>query len=258
MEIQEVLEAYARGEIDIEEAERRLRLDFLQKIGDHTVFDHARSMRRGIPEIIFGESKSPEIIVEIVRNVIEFKELVLVSRASPDHYRAVKEVVGDIARWKERARMIVIDRRKKVEKIGRIGIMAAGTSDIGVAEEAREVAEAMGCHVITAYDVGVAGFHRILEPLSLMMREGCDALVVVAGMEGALPVIISGLVDVPVIGVPSSVGYGKGGLGEAALLSMLQTCSPGLVCVNIDNGVNAGATAALISLRCRRSVHHKG
>lgn len=257
MEIREILEAYSRGEIDIDEAEKRLRLDFLQKIGDHTIFDHARSMRRGIPEIIFGESKTPKVLAEIVSNVIENRELVLISRATPDHYRAVEKAVGDIACWKEKARMIVIDRRKKVEKIGKIGIMAAGTSDVTVAEEAREVAEAMGCHVITAYDVGVAGFHRILEPLSVMIEEGCDALVVVAGMEGALPVTISGLVDVPVIGVPSSVGYGKGGLGEAALLSMLQTCSPGLVCVNIDNGVNAGATAALISLRCRRSAQYR-
>ena len=120
-----------------------------------------------------------------------------------------------------------------------------------MAEEAKAVAEAMGCKVFTEYDIGVAALHRMLDPLSRMLEQGVDVLVVCAGMEGALPTVISGLTDVPVIGVPTSVGYGFGGKGEAALMGMLQTCSPGLVVVNIDNGIAAGATAALISLRVR-------
>jgi len=251
MNVRDILQAYARGEISLENAESQLKLDFLERIGNHTVFDHARSARRGIPEIVFGESKSPQVLAEIVIGVMKSRELVLVSRAQPEHYDAVKRMVGDHVRYAERAKMIIIDKRKAAKKLGKVGIMAAGTSDIRVAEEAKEVAEAMGCQVMTAYDIGVAAFHRILQPLKQMLEQGVDALVVVAGMEGALPSVISGLVDIPVIGVPSSVGYGMGGGGEAALLSMLQTCCPGLVCVNIDNGVSAGATAALISMRCR-------
>jgi len=252
MNIREVLDSYARGEIDAARAEVLLRLDFLERIGNHTLFDHARSARRGIPEIIFGESKSPEVLAETVGRLIDDSDILLVSRASREHLEAVKAKVGDArVRWSEKAAMIIVGE-PKVESVGRIGIMTAGTSDIRVAEEAREVAEAMGCEVMTAYDVGVAALHRFMEPLQQMLDKGCDALIVVAGMEGALPSVISGLVDIPVIGVPSSVGYGISGGGQAALMSMLSTCSPGLVVVNIDNGVNAGATAALISQRCRK------
>lgn len=253
MEVREILEKYSKGEISFEEAEKLLKLDFLERIGDHTLFDHSRSARRGIPEIILGESKDPEVLADIVGKVMETRDLLIVTRTTPRHFTAIKERIGDRdgVRWAERARMVIVDQRKERPVLGRIGILAAGTSDIGVAEEAKEVAEAMGCEVITAYDVGIAALHRVLSPLRQMLEANCDVLVVVAGMEGALPSVVSGLVDVPVIGVPCGVGYGRGGMGEAALLSMLQTCSPGLVVVNIDNGVNAGATAALISQRCR-------
>lgn len=252
MNIRDILERYSRGEIDSDRAETLLRLDFLERIGNHTIFDHARSARKGIPEIIFGESKTPQVLAETVKAVMEDSDVVLVSRAKPQHLEAVKKEMGDSkVRWAERARMIVVGEPRR-KGFGRIGILTAGTSDIGVAEEAREVAQAMGCEVMTAYDVGVAALHRFMSPLQQMIQEGCDVLVVVAGMEGALPSVISGLVDVPVIGVPSSVGYGISGGGQAALMSMLSTCSPGLLVVNIDNGVNAGATAALISQRCRK------
>jgi NCAIR mutase (PurE)-related protein len=132
---------------------------------------------------------------------------------------------------------------------GRVGLVTAGTSDVPVAEEAVAVAREMGCLVSTAYDVGVAGLHRLFGPLRAMLEDGLDAVVVAAGMDGALPSVVAGLVDAPVIGLPVSVGYGLGGRGEAALLSMLQTCAPGLVVVNVDNGVGAGATAGLIARR---------
>ena len=252
MSIRDILEAYRRGEMSEERAESLLKLDFLQRIGDHTLFDHAREARRGIPEIVFGESKDPGVLADIVESVMENHEVLLVSRATDDHYRVLKERIGEEGiRYSDRAEMIILDRRDEVRRSGKVGILAAGTSDVRVAEEAREVAECMGCGTICSYDVGVAAPHRLIEPLHRIVEEGCDVLVVVAGMEGALPSVGSGLVDLPVIGVPSSVGYGLGGQGEAALMSMLQSCSPGLVVVNIDNGVNAGATAALISRRCR-------
>lgn len=251
MDVRDILERYSKGEIGSVEAERLLKLDFLERIGDHTLFDHSRSARRGIPEIIFGESKDPNVLAEIVGKLMKSRDLVIISRTTPEHYKAINEKIGkrDGVRWAERARMVIVDQRREKPKSGTIGIMAAGTSDITVAEEAREVAEAMGCTVIAAYDVGIAALHRVIAPLKEMLESGCEVLVVVAGMEGALASVVSSLVDIPVIGVPCSVGYGKGGKGEAALLSMLQSCSPGLVVVNIDNGVNAGATAALISKR---------
>jgi len=253
MNIRDILERYSKNELDENEVERLLKLDFLERIGDHTLFDHARSARRGIPEIIFGERKDPLMLANIVEKVMETRDVVIVSRATLSHYEAVRETMGDNGvRWSERAHMVIVDRRGKIVTRGRIGIMTAGTSDIDVAEEAREVSEAMGCEVMTAYDVGIAALHRVLDPLMEMVQAGCEVLIVIAGMDGALPSVVSGLVDVPVIGVPCSVGYGWGTQGEAALMSMLHSCSPGLVVVNIDNGVNAGATAALIARRCSR------
>jgi NCAIR mutase (PurE)-related protein len=254
MNVRDVLEAYRQGHIDLQRAEQLLRMDYLERVGKHTLFDHARESRRGIPEIIWGENKTPAMVSDIVSTVLKDRDAVLVSRATPEHYRALQEVVdGEHLRYLEGSRLLVIDRRAQPPRRGRIGVLTAGSSDIAVAEEAKAVAEVMGCEVLTEYDVGVAAFHRFMEPLSRMLDQGVDALVVVAGMEGALPTVISGLTDIPVIGVPTSVGYGYGGNGEAALMGMLQTCSPGLVVVNIDNGIAAGATAALISLRCGRS-----
>jgi len=137
---------------------------------------------------------------------------------------------------------------------GRVGVITAGTSDQPVAEEATLVLREMGCSVTTAYDVGVAGLHRLFDPLRRLLGEAqVDVIIVAAGMDGALPSVVSGLVDVPVIGLPTSVGYGLGGQGEAAILTMLQSCSPGISVVNIDNGVGAAAVAGLIAVRCARA-----
>lgn len=254
MTARDVLERHKRGELDLAEAERLLRLDYLRRIGEHTLFDTCRSERKGVPEIVYGQTKTPQVVADIVGEILQEKDHLLISRAGRDHYDAVKQAVGTMnVRFEEKAGMIVVDLRKNVKFEGKIGILAAGTSDIRVAEEARVVAEAMNVESLIAYDVGIAAFHRFLDPLVNMLDSGADALIVVAGMEGALASVVSALVDVPVIGVPTSVGYGAGAEGRAALMSMLQSCSPGLAVVNIDNGVGAGATAALISLRCRRS-----
>lgn len=254
MNTRDVLERLQRGDITLDRAEQLLRMDFLENIGGHTIFDHAREARRGIPEVVFGERKSPEVVAEIVSHVMADRDVLLVSRASKEHFdRLLETDAARYVRYIPESRMIIIDKHPDRPRQGRIGILTAGSSDRGVAEEAKAVAEAMGVEVLTSYDVGVAALHRLLTPLHAMVDAGVDCLIVVAGMEGALPTVISGLVDVPVIGVPSSVGYGHGGAGQAALMGMLQTCSPGLVVVNIDNGVAAGATAALISKRCQRN-----
>jgi NCAIR mutase (PurE)-related protein len=176
----------------------------------------------------------------------------LISRASKEHYDAVAAAIKDNrTTFHENASMISVGEPEKREKKGVIGILTAGSSDIHVAEEAKLMAESMGCGCITSYDVGVAGMHRVLEPMRAMLDADADAIIVVAGMEGALPSLVASLASVPVIGVPTSTGYGYGGNGEAALMSMLQTCSPGLAVVNIDNGIGAGSMAAMISRRRR-------
>lgn len=156
-----------------------------------------------------------------------------------------------------RAMVIYSPAYTKVLTGGYVGVISAGTSDIPVAEEAVLVAEEMGCRVTCIYDVGVAGLHRLLRPLRDLLAEDVDAIIVAAGMDGALPSVVAGLVPVPVIGLPTSIGYGLGGKGVAALLSMLQTCVPGMSVVNIDNGVGAGITAALIANRVAHAREHQ-
>ena len=249
MDTREVLEKLSRGELDIDKAERLLKMDYVEKIGNHTVFDMSRECRNGIPEVVYAESKAPSDVGEIVERVVAHKGIIVISRASEAyHAEVVKRIGQDGVAFKARARMIVVDRRSCVqESTGKIGVLTAGTSDIPVAEEAATIAEVMGCGVIRGYDVGVAGIHRLLDPLKEMIKQDVACVVVVAGMEGALPSVVAGMVGVPVIGVPTSVGYGLGAGGIGALTTMLQSCAPGLVVVNIDNGFNAGATAALIS-----------
>jgi NCAIR mutase (PurE)-related protein len=214
--------------------------------------DFAREQRKGIPEIVLADTKSREQIITIARAFIERTGRALISRVQPELVALLRTQFPDAAvEAHELARMVVIRApgRPRRQTGGRVAIISAGTSDIPVAEEARVVAEEMGCVVTAIYDVGVAGLHRLFPPLRTLLHEGVDAIVVAAGMDGALPSVVAGLVPVPVIGLPTAVGYGFGGQGVGALTAMLQTCVPGLTVVNIDNGVGAGATAALIANR---------
>lgn len=216
--------------------------------------DFARQARKGVPEVISAERKSTEQSLDIIRRFLEATGRAIVSRVPPDlEIRLRTEFVGQAdLEWLPAPRAAVL-RRPGVEPppaCGRVGIVTAGTSDLPWAEEAAMLCREMGCQVHCVHDVGVAGLHRLWEPLRHLLEVvQVDVLVVAAGMDGALPSVVSGLVDVPVIGLPTSVGYGMGGRGEAALLSMLQTCSPGLAVVNIDNGIGAGAMAGLIANR---------
>jgi len=248
MSIRDILRSLKENEMSLEDAEKALRLDYVEKVNDHTVFDHGRKMRKDIPEVVYASVKTTEMVAEIASRVPKGGHL-LISRASEDYYYAVVSAVTENeVTYHEKASAISVGKMNN-EKKGLIGIITAGSSDIHVAEEAKLMAEAMGCRCITSYDVGVAGMHRILEPMKRMLEENVDAIIVAAGMEGALPSVVASLAVVPVIGVPTSTGYGYGGKGEAALMSMLQTCSPGLAVVNIDNGIGAGAMAAMISKR---------
>ncbi len=214
--------------------------------------DYFREARKGIPEVVLAATKTDEQVVTIVRGFVEHGGHAVISRLRPaTAERLVGEFGVDLVDLRHDARAAAVHAREYVRPStgGRVGILTAGTGDIPVAEEARLVAEEMGCEVSSAFDVGVAGIHRLFDPLRDLIESDVAALVVVAGMDGALPSVVAGLSPVPVIGVPTSIGYGAGGRGRAALLSMLQTCAPGLVVVNIDNGIGAGATAALIANR---------
>ena len=256
--LRELLGALAAGDLDVEGALQRLRLFQVSQLGDFARLDSGRILRKGVPEVVYAPRKTDNQLEAIVRHFVEARGLALVSRleaARADVLRSKLESEGGYEGlgfdYDPEAAVLAVTTTsyRPPEPRGYIGLLTAGTSDIPVAEEAALVAEHMGCHVERGYDVGVAGVHRLLEPLSRMIEAGADVFVVAAGMEGALPSVVGGLVDVPVIGVPTSTGYGMGGDGTAALYSILQSCSPGVVAVNIDNGVGAGAAAALIARR---------
>lgn len=214
--------------------------------------DFRREHRKGVPEVILASNKSVEQCLSIAARFVEHTQRAILSRVSPELELALRAAYAEHElEWYPASRTAIVRRSgRPASSGGRVGVLTAGTSDQPIAEQAALICQEMGCLVRTVYDVGVAGLHRLFEPLRrLVVEEQVDVLIVAAGMDGALPSVVSGLVDVPVIGLPTSVGYGMGGGGKAALLSMLQTCSPGLAVVNIDNGVGAGAMAALIANR---------
>jgi pyridinium-3,5-biscarboxylic acid mononucleotide synthase len=219
--------------------------------------DPNRQARKGVPEIVYAAGKTPALTLAAVRELLArgLTGRVLVSRVSTettDVLRTSLEPQGNSLYATPSGETLLVTRagaHAPVESGGVVAMLTAGASDAPAADEAAWVAREMGCRVVRADDVGVAGLHRLELPLRNLREHGADVVIVVAGMDGALPSVVAGLVDIPVIGLPTSIGYGLGGAGVAALLSMLQTCAPGLVVVNIDNGVGAGATAALIANR---------
>ena len=249
----EILEKLLKGKISLEDAENSLKANRVDIIDEFVRVDFQRAIRTGIPEMVLAEGKNPKDIAIISMNLAEKNNYSIITRVKKDQLSQIEKEITDKFEFEfiERARIIIIKKRdfKIQKKGGLIGIITAGTSDIPVAEEARVIAESMGCSVKKAYDVGVAGLHRVFPPLSEMQKANIDCIIVVAGMEGTLAGIVASLVDIPVIGVPRSVGYGFGERGISALSAMLNSCSPGLAVVNIDNGFGAGDMASMIANR---------
>lgn len=222
--------------------------------------DFHRHHRKGVPEVILASTKTVEQSLQIAEAFVKRSGRAILSRVPPELESALRERYGEHLEWYAASRAAIVrgEGGAVAPNGGRVGVMTAGTSDQAIAEEAAIICREMGCTVSLAYDLGVAGLHRLFDPLQhLLEQDKVDVIIVAAGMDGALPSVVSGLADVPVIGLPTSIGYGMGGKGEAALLSMLQTCAPGLAVVNIDNGVGAGAMAGLIAKRAaeaRRSA----
>jgi NCAIR mutase (PurE)-related protein len=258
MDLRNILIDFYNNKKSLDEVLKSISLfsvEYVEK--DIAQIDINRDYRKSIPEIILASHKKTSELVIIIDRILEKKGYVLVSKIKP-------LVLGKLINYYDKKGFIV-DRSRNGTSIliyeaktslpanrgGKVGIICAGTSDVGIAEEARLATLAMGCTSYLAYDVGIAGIQRLLISLKRMMSSDIDVIVVVAGMEGALPAVVTSLVSIPVIGVPCSVGYGYGHNGKGALASMLQTCSFGLSVVNIDNGIGGGIFASLIANKGR-------
>ena len=245
--LNELLEQVASGKLSPEQALEKLRWQPVESIGDFARLDHHRALRQSMPEFVYGEGKSPEQVAAIMSAMVVRTGRALATRVTEAHFEAARAVLPETIHNKV-ARTLSINAVPKGE-IGKVCVIAAGTSDVPVAEEAAEVLRFLGNATHTLYDVGVAGIHRLLEHANSLQE--ADVLIVVAGMEGALPSVVGGLVESPVIAVPTSVGYGASFQGLAALLGMLNSCATGLTVVNIDNGLGAATAAHRLLTRIR-------
>ncbi len=253
-EIAEILKAHTDGAISMEDATKKLKNLSYENIGYARV-DHARAARQGFPEVIFGQGKTREQTIGIFEKLVAKSPNVLITRTDAETFGDVRNIFTE-AEWHESAKLIRVFRDKTELGAGEIAVVTAGTSDIPVAEEAALVAETMGNRVMRIWDAGVAGIHRILAEREVLQNS--RVVIVVAGMEGALPSVVGGLVKVPVIAVPTSVGYGASFGGLAALLGMLNSCASNVTVVNIDNGFGAGFVASLINRRREENTQTDG
>ena len=234
----------------LEKKERMLAIESLSRFAN---LDVGREKRKGLPEVILAEGKFAREVAKISQAMVRRTGRAIISRCDAAQVRSIRAVLGKGSRLEyfPQSRIVIVKSKgyKPRRSGGRVGMLTAGTSDMPVAEEAEVIAREMGCEIRSFNDVGVAGIHRLFEPVRDLLKWGSDVILVVAGREGALPTVVAGIVDVPVIGVPTSRSYGFGEKGLAALAAMLQSCSLGMAVVNIDGGVGAGAVAAMIANR---------
>lgn len=242
MEINEILKSVRAGAISPEDAEKMIRKAPYEEMG-FAKLDGQRKLRQGCAEVVYCSGKKDEYLVDIYQKLYEMHGEVLGTRASSAQYELVKKCLPQVT-YDEESRILKIEEHAKKRK-GKVVVCTAGTADIPVAKEAVQTAEFFGANVLALYDVGVSGIHRLLSNVD--MFEGATCVIAVAGMEGALASVIGGLVDCPVIAVPTSVGYGASFQGLSALLTMINSCSNGVAVVNIDNGYGAGYMAARIN-----------
>ena len=271
--MKEILKSLAEGKISIEECETLLKAESIRQLDDVAQIDTSRKDRTGFPEAILADSKDYDDLLTIIKRFfekqesgndsIDLKNNIIITRLSKERYESLERDLDYLFEkgikfdYNKRAKILIIYKDSLVEfnpEYGKVGLLTAGTSDIPIAEEAKVIVEQGGCEVISSYDIGVAGIHRLFPQIAHMVEEDVCAFIVCAGMEGALPSVVAGLVDVPVIAVPTSVGYGIGADGKAALYSMLQSCAPGLAVVNIDNGFGAGVCALTIAKNIAKKV----
>ena len=246
--LEEILAAVAGGNLSPAEAADRLREGEVRYLDEFAVLDLGRAARKGVPEIVYAPGKTPAQVAKICASILDHSERVVVSGPTPEQERLLHETLPGVP-VRNAGKALVAGPGEPAPTGGRVVAISAGTSDLPVLEEAVVVVREMGVTVKSFHDVGVAGIHRLAEPLRDLRSFDPDCVIVAAGMEGALPSVVSSLVAVPVVGLPTSAGYGLGGDGTAAILGMLQSCSPGLSVVNVDNGTGAGVAAALVANR---------
>ena len=249
-EAAQLLKQFRAGKISEEKVLHAFQAAPVADLGFAEVDTH-RSLRKGFPEVIFGAGKTPAQVVQIASELFKQENRLLITRVSPEHVRALKQKFK-IAIHHELARCVTLEKNPSQTRPGTIAVVCAGTSDLPVAEEAAVTAQIMGNQVEKIVDVGVAGLHRLLRRMATIQQ--ANVIIVVAGMEGALPSVVAGLVAKPVIAVPTSVGYGASFGGLAALLGMLNSCGSGVTVVNIDNGFGAGYAASQINALCSGSL----
>jgi NCAIR mutase (PurE)-related protein len=242
--LKHILEQVRSGQLEVDAALGELRNLPYENLGDFATLDHHRALRNGFPEVVFGQGKQPEQVVAISRRLAERRNKVLVTRVDPPMAEIVRNELPELTYY-PLPRLLMLDRSVPAEKHPGILVVTAGTADLPVAEEAAMTAELMDNTVERMFDVGVAGIHRLLDQVERLWQ--ARVIIVVAGMDGALPSVVGGLVSVPVIAVPTSVGYGASFNGLAALLTMLNSCATGVGVVNIDNGFGAGFLASKIN-----------
>lgn len=256
--LKQLLNAVALGRVSPEAALEELKYLTFEPVEDFAHIDHHRALRTGFPEVIWGPGKTPEQIAQIMETMRDRAAVVMATRIEPAVYAWVKEMVPDVQYYPMARICALQDKRPSgvdATRPGTIGLLSAGTADLPVAEEAAVTAELCGFHVKRLWDVGVSGIHRLLSNRQTIAE--ADVLIVVAGMEGALPSVVAGLADCPVIAVPTSIGYGASFNGLAALLTMLNSCAAGIAVVNIDNGFGAAILAGQI-LRTSDRLSHAG
>ena len=242
--LRRLLDGVRSGSVTPDSAIEQLRSLPFESVADFARLDHHRTLRCGFPEVIFAQGKTPSQVVQIFTRLAERNARVLATRVTPEMYASVRDELPE-AVYHPAARILLLDRDPDRPKVPGVLVATGGTADIPVAEEAALTAELMDNAVVRLYDVGVAGLHRLLSQADALQK--ARVIVVAAGMEGALPSVVAGLVAVPVVAVPTSVGYGASFNGLAALLTMLNSCANGISVVNIDNGFGAGYLAALIN-----------
>ncbi|RAP44027.1 nickel pincer cofactor biosynthesis protein LarB [uncultured Methanosphaera sp.] len=258
--MRDILNKLLNGELSIDEAEEQLRIMQTQEVGENIKFDTMREERVGVPEAVYSQGKTDADLVNIINNV-QFSKQLMITRLPKDRFNRIKNQLNkDILEkgtYYEEASILTINKVEPKHHPGKVGIITAGTADVPVAEEARITLKQAGYDVVRTYDVGVAGIHRLIDKITVLLEEKVDVIITVAGMEGALPSVVAGLVNMPIIAVPTSTGYGVGEKGFLALFSMLQSCAPGIATMNIDNGYGAGIYAITIMKQIEKHVNEK-
>lgn len=256
--LRDILFRLVDGEISVDDAEDELNLWKVRELGDNVKFDVDRESRAGVPEAVYSQGKTDEDLLNIINN-IDFMNNLMITRLDKSRYDRIRNKINrdvlENSQYSPKASILTINKTSIEPLTGKVGIITAGTADIPVAEEAKITVQQAGYTTIPTYDVGVAGIHRLVDKITYLIEEKVDVIIALAGMEGALPSVVAGLVNIPVIAVPTSTGYGVGEKGFLALFSMLQSCSPGIATMNIDNGYGAGVYAITILKQIEKRIN---